>query len=552
MDAVTRLKNVRLFASLTPDNLARVAEVAERQSYPKGSRLCRQDEFGKTLYIVDSGEAIRRQADLSGVERPVDYLRPGDIFGDDALLFGDAYSSCVQSTTDIKVLAISKERFDRLLDEHPEISKQLRPSPLIRDRLRTPTFAWLEADEQALLLRRRHWFALVRSLLIPLIVWLALGFGAWLLIRTDVVRSRLPTFVLISILPAGAMVWQFLDWRNDFYLVTDRRVLHEEKVILLYESWQEARLSKIQNIDIRLDGLGALLGFGTLFIHTASARGTLTLDHLPDPLGMQEIIFKAIGRLRLKGREQEREGVRQELLRQTGRLEQEPEPMVVPPYATPRPKDWRQMMPRMGLRRPLLRTHFKEAAQTVWRKHWIFLLGQIWLAVPAFLIMTVVTLSVGLSNWPRTYHSALFLGSVVLWVAAFLWLWWQIEDWRNDLYILTDRMIVDVEKRPLSLSVQRKQARLDMIQSVSLEKHGFLSSVLDYGNVVMETAGTGGTFTFDGVRHPVKVQQAIFRRMEAFTEERERQQRDQRKADLATWFRIYHQLNQEGQASGNE
>jgi len=552
MDAVTLLKNVPLFASLTPDNLARVAEVAERQSYPKGSRLCRQDEFGKTLYIIDSGEAVLRQADLSGAERPVGYLRAGDVFGDDALLFGDPYAACIQSTTDIEVLAIRKERFDRLLEEHPEIRKQLRPRRLLRERLRTPSFPWLERDERAVLLRRRHWFALAKNLLIPILAWLAFGSGAWLLFRTGVLQPALPVFVLISILPAIAVLWHYLDWRNDFYLVTDKRVLHEEKTILLHESWEEARLFKIQNTDIRRDMIGSLLGFGTMFISTASVRGTLVLDHLPDPEGMQEVIFKSVGRLRLKGREQEREDVRQELLRQMGRLDQEPDTLMVPPFAEQHPNSWRRMMPRLGLRRPLFSTRFKKGELMVWRKHWIFLLRRIRLALPALLIMTLITFFFGLSSWLGAYRSALFLGSVVLWAASLLWLWWHVEDWRNDLYILGDRLIIDVEKKPLFFSEQRKQASLDMIQNVSLQKRGILSSLLDFGDVVLETAGAAGSFTFDGVGHPVKVQQAIFRRMEELSEARQRREREQRKADLSTWFHLYHQLSQEEQTPGSD
>jgi len=546
MDAVTRLKNVPLFASLTPDNLARVAEVAERQSYPKGSRLCRQDAFGNTFYIIDSGEAILRQADFSGVERPVGYLREGQDFGDDALLFGDPYGSCLQATADVEVLAIPKERFDQLLEEHPQIGEQLRPRPLLRERQRTPTFPWLEPDERALLLRRRHWFALAKNLLVPIIVWLGFGTGAWLLVRTGVLSASLLLFMLISLVPAAAVVWEYLDWRNDFYLVTDRRVLHEEKVILLYESWEEARLSKIQSIDIAQHLIGAVLGFGTMLIRTASVRGTLVLDHLPDPEGMQEVIFKSAGRLRIQGRRQQREEVEQELLRQMGRLEPEPEDMELPPLVPQKANDWRKFLPRIGPQRPLFSLRYKKAEQTVWRKHWVFLLRRIRLSLPAFVIATAITLFVGLSSWLRPYRSALFLGSVVLWTAAAIWLWWTVEDWRNDLYILGDRVIIDVEKKPLFFSEQRKQASLDMIQNVSLQKRGILSSLLDFGDVVIETAGAAGSFTFDGVGHPVKVQQAIFRRMEALSEARQRRDRQQRKDDLATWFHIYHQLGQEG------
>jgi hypothetical protein len=551
MDAVTRLKNVPLFASLTPDNLARVAEVADRQSYPKGSRLCRQDEFGKTLYIVESGEAILRQADLSGAERPVGYLRVGDVFGDDALLFGDPYSSCIQPTADVEVLAIHKERFDRLLEEHPEIGKQLRPRRLLRERLRAPTFPWLEPDERALLLRRKHWFALAKNLLIPLVAWLAFAAGAWLLSRTGVVTSTLLLLVL-SLLPAAAVLWQYLNWRNDFYLVTDKRVLHEEKTILLHESWEEARLSKISNIDVRRDMAGSLLGFGTMLIYTASARGTLVLSYLPDPNGMQEIIFKGVGRLRLKGREQEREDVRQELLRQMGRLDQEPEPLMYPPSAVEEANIWRNMLAQLGLGGLLSSPRFNNGEQVVWRKHWIFLLGRIRLVLPALLITTAFILFVGLSGLLRPYRGGLFAGSVVIWVLLLVWLWWEIVDWRNDQYIVTDRMIIDVEKKPLFFSEQRRQASLDMIQNVSLQKRGLVSSLLDFGDVMIETAGAQGSFTFDGVSHPVKVQQAIFRRMEALSESRQRRDREQRKADLATWFQLYHQLNQEGQPPASE
>jgi uncharacterized membrane protein YdbT with pleckstrin-like domain len=161
-------------------------------------------------------------------------------------------------------------------------------------------------------------------------------------------------------------------------------------------------------------------------------------------------------------------------------------------------------------------------------------------------------LVVAVSSWLLPYRSAAFLGSVILWVALLLWLWWEIEDWRNDLYILGDRVIIDVEKRPLFLSEQRKQASLEMIQNVSLQKRGLLSSLLDFGDVVIETAGAAGSFTFDGVGHPVKVQQAIFRRIEELGEARQQREREQRKADLATWFQIYHQLNQEGQPPGSE
>ncbi len=330
MDTIARLKNVRLFSSLTPDNLARLAEVAIRRSYPKGGLLCRQDDFGKTLHIIDSGEAVLRQTDLRGLERPVGYLRDGDFVGDDALLMGDAYGSCVQATSDVQVVSIRKDDFDRLLEKHPQIQGQLRPRRLLRERLKAPTFPWLEPDEPPLLLRRRHWLSLASSLLTPLFMMLLFSAALWLLSRVGVTRITVPALLLVALLPAGMALWHIVDWRNDFYLVTGKRILHEEKVILFRENWEEAPLTKIQTIDITRDLIGTLLNFGKMQIRTASAVGVMVLDYLPDPEGMQEVIFKRVAYLRSRMQEQEKEDIRRELVRQISGSDEDPSEVILP------------------------------------------------------------------------------------------------------------------------------------------------------------------------------------------------------------------------------
>jgi hypothetical protein len=546
MDTLMRLKNVRLFASLAPDNLARVAELATRHSYPKGSLLCRQDEFGETLYVIDSGEAILRQTDLLGIERPVGYLREGQSFGDDALLLGDAYGSCVQATTDIEVLSIHTQHFDRLLQEHPQIQKQLTLSRLLRERLhaREFRFPWQGEDEHSLLLRRRHWFALVRTLPVPLFTLLALSTAAWLLSWLGIAMSTPLTLLLIGALPAAMVLWYLEDWRNDFYLVTAKRVLHEERVVLVYQTWDEVPLPKIQNINITHEFLGRMLGFGTMHIETASARGTMVLDYLPDPEGMQEVIFKTVGYLRSRmGQEAEKE-IRWALLRQTGRVETE-EAVIYPPLPQEQPEKKPGLLGRLLPSRPPLRMRYKQAHQVAWRKHWVFLIRHIYLALPAAVLITIVVIAISLSRWPAQYRIPLFLVSLVLWMAAVFWLWWEVEDWGNDVYIVTDSLIIDVEKKPLFFAEERKQATLDVIQNISLRKQGLLPTILNYGDVLIQTAGTTGDFTFDGVSNPAAVQREIFRRIESYHDAQRRRQREQRKTELSTWFQVYHEMNQE-------
>ncbi len=537
MDTLARLKSVPLFASLAPDALARVAQLATRRSYPKGVALCQEDEFGETLFVIDSGEAIVRQTDLRGSERPTGYLREGGVAGEDALLLGDAYGTCVEATKDVEALAIRKRDFDALLEAHPRMRDQLAIRPLVRERLRAPSLPWLGDDEAPLLMRRRHWIAFVRTLLIPLLTILILG--SVLLLLRQVGSSLTPwlAVLLVSLVPALMIVWYWMDWRNDFYLVTTQRIVHREKLVLVYEAWDEAPLAKIQDTRITRGFFGKLLKYGNMRIDTASARGSIVLDHLPNPESMQEVIDKQVRNLRWRLRKLEREEIHQHLLVQTGRAQPT---FVEPPVELPKKR--LGILARFLPSRPLLRLRYEQADRIVWRKHWLFLLKRVWLSLPAVLSLSVVTAVSALSHWPNQFRSAVLLVSLVLWIAATLWLLWELEDWRNDEYILTDRAVIDVEKKPLFFAEVRKQAGLDKIENVSFSIPGPLANLLNYGDVLIQTAGAGGPISFRNVPHPAEIQGEVFRRMEAFNEGQSRHEREQRKAELSNWFEVYDQI----------
>nr|MBC7244242.1 cyclic nucleotide-binding domain-containing protein [Chloroflexota bacterium] len=545
MDTRSRLKSVPLFAALSPTDLALVAKIATRRYYPKGSILCRQDEFGETLYVIDSGEAILRQTDLQGVERPVGYLREGDSFGVDALFLGDAYGSCVQATAPLEVLCIRKQDFDQLLMEHPHIQRQLILPRLIRERLRLRSIPLQDKDEPWLLLRRRHWIVLVRSMLLPILILFVFGIGVASLNGLNAI-TRMPFITL----PAAGIIailvlWYFIDWRNDFYLVTTKRILHREQVILRFETRDEAPLTKIQNINIKRGFIGKFLDYGTMEIQTAGAKGgSIVLDYLPDPESMKQVIFKQIGYLKSRQKQEEHEKIRQELAHQIQKDKVEEE-LPIPPLPPQEPLKKRSFLVRIAPSRPLLRVRYEQADRFTWRKHWIFLLKRIYLALPAFVLITISITIISLSGGLGQYRFPILLAALVLWITSVFWLWWEWEDWRNDEYIVTKRSIVDIVKKPLFFDEVRKEASLDMIQNVSLKKPGPLAALLDYGDVLIQTAGPGGTFTFAGVHRPAEVQREIFRRIEAYEEERKRQEKEQRKAELSSWFKIYHEMEQQ-------
>jgi hypothetical protein len=107
---------------------------------------------------------------------------------------------------------------------------------------------------------------------------------------------------------------------------------------------------------------------------------------------------------------------------------------------------------------------------------------------------------------------------ILWWIAVALWLlYWGVRaffNWyryRHDIWVVTNQRIVDVFKpHPLSLKVAT--ADLVNVQDISVQKSGITPTILNYGSVVCETAGSGDSdFIISGVSHPETVQLLIDR-----------------------------------------
>jgi len=57
----------------------------------------------------------------------------------------------------------------------------------------------------------------------------------------------------------------------------------------------------------------------------------------------------------------------------------------------------------------------------------------------------------------------------------------------------------------------------------------------------VQTAGSD-EFTFDKVPNPRDVQRVIFRRMEAYRAAQREEESAHRRAEMAEWFSVYHEL----------
>jgi hypothetical protein len=82
-----------------------------------------------------------------------------------------------------------------------------------------------------------------------------------------------------------------------------------------------------------------------------------------------------------------------------------------------------------------------------------------------------------------------------------------LEYWL-DVFIVTDRRILDIDQHGL-FGRTVSELRLYRAQDVTAEVKGVLHSLLDYGNVYVQTAGEIERFRFEDVPHPNHVAKLI-------------------------------------------
>ena len=565
MDLIERLRRVPLFQALSEEYLRDLARIADEHLVEPGTLLCRQADLGATFFVIDSGEAVTHRVDERGYQRPVGMVREGDSFGATSLFLGEPRDATIAAVTPMRLWTIRRPDFSELLADLPGLRRQLLIPSEIEDRLRGPRYPWMEPSEQIVCHCRRHWIVFLRTmatwttlllLFVTAVLWFAGG-------SSSTLSPVLP--LLGVLLPYGMILtWHWVDWRNDYFAVSTRRVTRRERVAFVSESRAEAPLDRIQNINVVVDFLGGRLHYGNLTIETAAEIGTMLFDHIPHPERMREAIWAQMERSQATRRATQRQLIRESLIRRAT-LEIGESPPETPPEEDmpidyiempepepPEPSRWAELLAWIEALEIMPRVRIVSADSVTWRKHRIFLVATV--APPLiFSVLLSVAAILAFSGLPASLVQSFSLYPTSLLIASLLsigWLWWRYADWGNDLYIVTNERIIDIEKHPLLSAEQRREASFGMIQNVRLEIPNVIASLFNYGNVIVQTAGAG-EFTFDRVPNPRDVQNEIFRRIEAYKEAQSQREADRRRAELTEWFAVYSELREEKAKEAN-
>jgi CRP-like cAMP-binding protein/uncharacterized membrane protein YdbT with pleckstrin-like domain len=543
-ELVDKLQHAGRPLPISEEEIRELAGRAHIREVLRGEIVIQQGAPSTEFYFIMSGQL--RTADLSGMQpRLLNYHAAGTFVGERGLLDDPprARSATIDAISDAKLAFWDLETMTWLL----KLNDQVRPyfEELHRHRAvrLEKSFPGQQPDEVVVVYYGKHPVLLLSSLSGPTFLMLV-GVGLMALgLSLGEVAPEVVLAVAVGLPLFAALAWgiyNFIDWRNDEYIVTSKRIIHIERFPLYGETWDEAPLVRIQDITIVAHTIWErLLNYHDLIIKTAGA-GNIEFAGLVNAREVQQIIFEERDKAQERRAAADKASIRSALARRMELPLSEadlPEETIAPLGVFKRRRAALRLPPVLDYLLPRMTVIAGDTI--VWRKHWFVLVEKVWLAVLLVLVtlgMTIFTLV------NELWIPALLLGITTL--GAVFWYVYCYDDWHRDVYIVTTDRIVDVESSAFRLRGEsRREGTFDVIQNTTYDIPGFFAGLLNMGTVTIETAATTGIFTFHHVLNPSGVQQEIFNRMVAYQEKRRQQEREREEKKMAEWFGEYYHLH---------
>jgi len=534
---------------LNDEQIRALAQRARIRTVMRGETVIRQGEPSDGLYFIISGQL--RSADTSGDEpRLLNYHAAKTFVGEQGMLYNQTRAATIDAIADAKLAFWDRAAFDWLLGLDDRCRPYFEDLYRYREQRARRPFPGKQWDEVTVVRQGKHPVVLYVSLIGPVLLLL---FALGLLLLFLVIGMALPVLmgVTVAIPIVISIIWgvfNYINWRDDEYIVTSKRVIHIERYVIYGQERDEAPLIRIQDVTVAATNFWErLLNYYDLTIQTAGA-GTIVFKGMLNAEPVMEAIFEERAKAMERREAADVASVRKALSQKMGRVV----PDVAGPVDILPPTSGRFDEGKTRRLPPLLdylwpRMAVTEGNTIVWRKHWFVWLKKTWPAQLLLFVLLALMVAALLRLPPfdelggNAWLLALVLGVGV--AIAFIWYILLYDDWHRDVYIVTSDRIVDVESSSFRLrGEERREGTFDVIQNITYSIPGFFNQLLNLGDVVIETAGTAATFTFFSVYDPSAVQQEIFNRMVAYQESRRQRERVREDTKLADWFGEYYDL----------
>lgn len=123
-----------LLAACSREELDDLLARASIQPMKPGATLMRQGEEGDSLVILLSGDARVSMVAANGREIVLDYVGPGAVLGEIAVLDGKPRTATVTALTAGRLIRFTRAGFEALIERHPRLALRMMQAMALRIR----------------------------------------------------------------------------------------------------------------------------------------------------------------------------------------------------------------------------------------------------------------------------------------------------------------------------------------------------------------------------------------------------------------------------------
>ncbi len=543
----TFLKGLSLFSSLDEQQISHIASQFHVEQRVVDDLILRQGDRAEAFYIIIEGQ-VEAERRISQKDSQTDVFVSGDFFGEDSILQNRAEPASIIVLTPLTVISLERAKFRTLIQQYPSVQDQLNRFIKSHQYINSLHFDWLNEDEVVYQVRRRHVASLMVALILPsLIIFLGLGIAGylWFTLGAALFES------LLLIVAAGFLgigfgwtIWAWIDWGNDYYIITNQRVAWIEKVIWLYDSRIEAPLDTILSVDVNTTLVGRMVGFGNVIVTTYT--GKLFIETVNNPYQLSSLIAEYWHRARSDVQRADQTETRNSIRKILGEKQEQSDqdiPVGAKAFSDQRSTDeFRDLSGWDKYFTNIFKLRIETGKVITYRKHWLILLkktllpGLISLGLLSLILVFDIMYILG-EDWAASALKITFLGGVVLVLFLFPWWLYHYIDWRNDIYQVTDQSIFDIERKPLGTEFENLPP-WKMILSLEHKRPGFFGYIFNVGLVTINVGEA--KFDFEYVYQPARVQQDIFNKMHLLRLQKLKVDEARQRARILDMIEIYH------------
>jgi HEAT repeat protein len=121
LERIMLLREIPIFADLSPEDLKHVAEVAREEWYPQNTDIFHQGDEGNMMFVIVNGR-LQVVRNMDGKDQLLAERGPGDFVGEMAIIDSAPRSATLHTQSEVRVLAIDDETFKGILRERPNVS----------------------------------------------------------------------------------------------------------------------------------------------------------------------------------------------------------------------------------------------------------------------------------------------------------------------------------------------------------------------------------------------------------------------------------------------